>query len=284
MNYMPVQFDTSSFNRYVSLFSACFPTSSKYSLAYLEWLYCNNPDGLAVGFDAWDGDELAAHYVTIPVRALVCGVPVRALLSLNTATHPSYQGKGLFTRLANLTYQYAADHGFDAVYGVANANSTPGFTRKLGFTLIDPLIAKIGFGRLSINQSVVKQNSSFERTWSAESLAWRCGGPHNKISGWGNGTLMQFHASAVRSLVSVYAEMEAYKINGAAALTRKRPAMARLFIGLLPDGSCPFSSYWTIPNKLRPSPLNFIYKPLTLASGSVQKGSINLSFLDFDAY
>jgi len=97
---------------------------------YLRWQYIDNPDGLVVGFNAWDGDVLAAHYACMPVMM----EGERWLWSLNTATHPDYRGQGLFPRLAEMTYERGKQEGFAAVIGVANAMSASGFVRKLGFT------------------------------------------------------------------------------------------------------------------------------------------------------
>lgn len=77
----------------------------------LHWQYKDNPDGPAVGFNAWHGEELAGHYVTIPLKAMVNGTVEKGLLSLNTATHPAHHGKGLLTKLAKTTYALAAEKG-----------------------------------------------------------------------------------------------------------------------------------------------------------------------------
>ena len=118
---------------YVSLFDRSYGGDAKLSAEYLAWQYASNPDGGVIGVDAFDGDTLAAHYAVIPRRFEVGGSEILGALSVNTATHPEYQGKGLFTRLAAETYTAAAAMGVRFVTGVANANSVTGFVRKLGF-------------------------------------------------------------------------------------------------------------------------------------------------------
>ena len=66
MNFAPVQYDQDHLARYSALFGTCFPGAGKFTPDYLAWLYLANPDGKAVGFDAWDGERLAAHYVCAP--------------------------------------------------------------------------------------------------------------------------------------------------------------------------------------------------------------------------
>jgi GNAT superfamily N-acetyltransferase len=77
------------------------------SVEYLDWLYFQNPRGSVFGFDAYDGDLLVAHYACIPIK--INAFRQNSLLSLNTATHPDYQGRGLFRLLANKTFESAAE-------------------------------------------------------------------------------------------------------------------------------------------------------------------------------
>jgi GNAT superfamily N-acetyltransferase len=153
------------------LLRTVFPDADHFTDEAVCWQYRDNPDGKVVGFNAWLDAVLAAHYVTIPLVARVHGVEERGLLSLNTATHPVHQGKGLFTRLANATYAHAKEQGFGFVVGVANASSTHGFTKKLGFQLVSPLRAMIGIGRLPCRD--VNAQTDYERVWSDAAVRWR---------------------------------------------------------------------------------------------------------------
>jgi len=281
---LPIRTDDDALTRYAQLLSACFPGTDKFTRAYLQWLYRDNPDGVAVGFDAWDGDQLAAHYVCIAARADINGVTVPVLLSLNTATHPAHQGKGLFTKLAALTYEAGARHGYHGVYGVANANSTPGFLRKLNFQLVRPLEARIGFGTLPPPRPGPR---SFARRWDQASLAWRAACPGKPLGARRHGDLWQFHAPAM-PLVHAYAEVAAASLPPAIALPEAgaaAPATLRLFLGLRPDADGGYGRYVNIPQRLRPSPLNLIWLPLAGSDqGRLAPEAIDFSFLDFDAY
>jgi GNAT superfamily N-acetyltransferase len=282
MRIAPIQNDQATLAQYGALFEACFPGTDKFTPAYLAWLYAANPDGAAVGMDAWDGERLAAHYVCIPARAWVEGREVMLLLSLNTATHPDYQGKGLFTKLAAATFEAGAAAGFDGVYGVANANSTPGFVRKLGFQLVRPLEARVGLGTLSHGPKPAPAQLSFERSWSPEALAWRCANPHNPVHRRSKGKRQQFYAAAFGLSLPAYAELDAGGAaadNGAAALSP-----LRLLIGLAPDAGASWWNYASIPQRLRPSPLNLIYRSFTPRVSALDPSRIQFSFLDFDAY
>jgi GNAT superfamily N-acetyltransferase len=284
LNFAPIRTDAAALAQYGALFKACFPMTDKFTPRYLAWLYVDNPDGKAVGYDAWDGERLAAHYVCIPARAWVEGLEVPVLLSLNTATHPDYQGKGLFTKLASMTFEAGAAQGFDGVYGVANANSTPGFVRKLGFQLVRPLEARVGVGGLQHAPKAAPAALSFERSWSADALRWRCANPHNPVFMKNGAGKLRFHAAASGHKLPAYAELDAGGVDLAAPTGAPPLSPLRLFIGLAPDASSSYWNYASIPMSLRPSPLNLIYRSFAPRVAALDPARIAFSFLDFDAY
>ena len=282
MNIAPLQLDAAGIKRYSKLLRTCFSATSskagKFSEASLIWLYTKNPEGLAIGFDAFDDGELVAHYVCIPTTITGAAGPVKALLSLNTATAPEHQGKGLFTQLARATFELAMQQGFSCVYGVANQNSTPGFVQKLGFNLVAPLEARIGIGRLQPQQP----NSSlqFQRSWNTAALNWRCTNPVNPIRAWQHANSSVFVANTGYPLIEAYDEQWGTVFStqpfGAHRLQLK------LIVGLFPQGIP--STYFRIPNFLKPSPLNLIFKSLVPAVTTPERHAVHFTFLDFDAY
>jgi GNAT superfamily N-acetyltransferase len=285
IEFAPIRYEPAVTARYTRLFNECFPVAGRFNLSYLDWLYAQNPYGRAVGFDAWDGDKLAAHYVGIPMDTIVDGQSVRALLSLNTATHPRYQGRGLFTKLAEHTYEAAAAQNIQVVFGVANANSTPGFVRKLGFQLVESLAAKVGLGPLSIDLAAARRQAQFRTVWTTAGLAWRCANPNNPVAQRARGDHFQLYTAAMGSMLPAYAELPADGLPPPpphAGRTALWPL--RLYLGLEPTGCGPGCNYVNIPNRLRPSPLNFIYKSLVKTAQQLERGRVSFSFLDFDAY
>ncbi|WP_051544785.1 hypothetical protein [Legionella sainthelensi] len=93
-----------------------------------------------------------------------------------------------------------------------------------------------------------------------------------------------FHALALGKL-PVYTE---YLLQNFAETDQiemdNTPFSLRLYLGIVPDGSCSFRRYYNIPHKLRPSPLNFIYRSLDGSVKQLDHRRIHFSFLDFDAY
>lgn len=262
---------------YAELLARVFGPQAKFTPEAIAWRYRDNPSGQVVGTDAWDGSRLAAHYVTCPAEAFVEGRPVKGLLSLNTATDPDYQGRGLFTKLAEATYESGAAAGHGFVIGVANANSTPGFLRRLSFQHVERLQAGVLARSPRRFELATLQ---FQGDWRDELLAWRLANPART-----------YVAAAQGELTGVWSKTDLPFVNcgaflaggSALPLRRRGPIGATLFIGLEPR--LRLSGFLPIPQRFRPSPLNLIWRPL--AEGlprSLDPQAVAINFLDFDPY
>lgn len=85
-----------------------------------------------MGFIAYAPDgEPAAFYGVFPVMARIGGRAERIAQSGDTMVRKAHEGRGLFTRLAKVTYQQANQDGIAGVFGFPSASSYPGFVRKL---------------------------------------------------------------------------------------------------------------------------------------------------------
>jgi GNAT superfamily N-acetyltransferase len=274
-----------SLQSYHRLLTEVFPTAAaQFTPAYLTWQYVRNPAGPAVGFNAFSGETLAAHYVTLPIRVQLDGRACKGLLSLNTATHPQHQGKGLFTKLADATYQYAASQGYELVVGVANANSTPGFTRKLGFQLVSPLEARLGMGPLPAQDP--RFTSEFEVLWDRELLSWRLANPSRAYRLRTRGDSVRVEAptgkAGIQAILGDFPrQLAPTSLERTAPFS---PNPVRLWLGIDPSRRFQRSLFQPIPERLRPSPLNLIYRDLTGKRPSLDVSRLRFRALDFDAY
>jgi len=264
---------------YSDLLSRVFGPQPKFSVAALTWLYRDNPDGAVLGMDAWAGQRLAAHYVTIPMRAQVQGLATRGLLSLNTATDPDFQGKGLFTRLAAATYGAGAQAGFQFVTGFANANSTPGFIRKLAFQNVRQLQAGL---LLAPPRDIPAAPTDFEADWSAKGLAWRLANPAARYTVAHRGGILDIRSATGLPLLNCAAFLKpAFDMPA----RNSAPWLPPLFIGLEPRVALERRGFVPVPEKLRPSPLNMIWRALDPAlPAALNPDAVVVSFLDFDPY
>lgn len=264
---------------YVELFAACFPGASKFSIDYLHWLYLDNPSGRVIGFDAFDGSRLAAHYALIPVEVEVKGHRALASWSLNTATHPNYQGQGLFTKLAEKTYEAAHDRGCIGVIGVANQNSTHGFVKKLGFVLHGQLAIIVGFGEIRPADT----EDSMRRIWTPPLLEWRLRNPSQ----------VYYRARRRKNRSAIYTTagptsvpiILAYADNAVPPM-RELPLLP-LISTLQPRVMIAFGVDFTglglpIPRRILPSPWNVIYRSLHGSAGEAPR--LTILGIDLDTF
>jgi len=100
-------------------------------IAEWKWRYLENPYGGPNIVLMWDDELLVGHYAVAPINIDINGTTFKAALSLDTMTHPSYQGQGIFTRLADNLYGILMKSETSLVYGFPNKNSHYGFINKL---------------------------------------------------------------------------------------------------------------------------------------------------------
>lgn len=266
----------------VQLLRVVFPETDRFTEEYLNWQYNLNPIGQAVGFNAWSRGQLAAHYVTLPIISLIQGRQTKGLLSLNTATHPKHRGKKLFTRLAEATYQRGKELGYEFVAGVANANSTPGFIGKLGFTLVSPLQVKLGLGK--IKQTNTNENYVYQQMWSRELLHWRLQNPSQKYTIKTTEDKFTVEVTTgqygIRAIIGVFDKNLLTDIKSVKSNTLNP---LKLWMGI--DSSIDWrgSFYFTLPNKLRQAPLNLIFRGLR-EDIEFNCADVKFQCIDFDAY
>lgn len=145
---------------------------------FLQWEYLDNPFGKAFISCARNKNQvLATQYAAIPFEVVIKGKTVSASLSLNTLTAKEFRGKGLFVRTAESNYSYCAENGVLFTVGIPNANSFPGFTKKLNFThcgnlnfLVRPL-RPLNILRSFIKGSKIKKGNELSIIMDKDSLA-----------------------------------------------------------------------------------------------------------------
>lgn len=270
MEYSIKAIDTSkqTLEKVAALLKECFPKEPKFTYDFLHWQYVLNPVGKVHGFNAFWGDELAAHYATIPVEYTINGQLRKGLLSLNTATGLNHRGKKLFKSLAEKTYETALEHGYDFVIGVANANSTHGFVNKMDFQLVAPLDVKVGIGFMSGQKNQAKVSAYHSEQW----YTWRSSNPSHTYSKTKTGTYSKSIMPGLRALLTQ-------------DFTNKKALYfgATLWIGLMPEQKAK-GLMLSFPDKLKPSPLNLIFRDLKGDIGHIAKEKVHFELFDFDAY
>lgn len=255
----PVDFQ--SIPKYLELFRKAFPNFST-SSEYLEWLYFKNPNGNAIGFDAFDGSKVVSHYVCIPINIDVFSKP--CLLALNTATDPQYQGRGLLKVLANKTYEVFG-HDFACVIGVANAKAIKPLTKHLGFEHLGNLELRFGF---------LNKPTQGRRVYSLKEARWRSTCPGRSLD------IVRYKSDLIRFTRKLFGFIPITSV--CSIVEDEDSCQSRRFffpIGLTLDWRRGKRPLIFLPKKLKPSPLSLVFRPLSEDNSN----RINFwTFPDFD--
>src|SRR6185437_17001119 len=77
-NTMPYEFRLQTnagpeLEKVTALLRRVWPNNRRFDLKFIEWLYRDNPNGQAIGYNAFHGDDVAAHYVVVPFAVEIEG-------------------------------------------------------------------------------------------------------------------------------------------------------------------------------------------------------------------
>lgn len=262
-------------DHYVSLFQKSFGKNYKLNSSYLKWLYEENPQGRVVGVDAFMGNELVAHYAAIPRIYTVEGIDSKFLLSVNTATHPEHQRRGLFKTIANSTYEMAASQGFVGVYGVANAKSVGGFTGGLDFEHIGNI--RLAFRHIPNQAGKVLSTLKYSQEW----VNWRLSSPSANyfiLRELSEGILIGTTRAKITFALGV---LEWKIIQNNKFILKKRP----FFSGIYFTPTFPvYESLVKLPDWLHPSPWHVIFRSLNEPDSATRLKRVAFDGLAMDTF
>jgi GNAT superfamily N-acetyltransferase len=104
----------------------------------LQWKHRENPFGPSPAWVAESDGEVVAYRAFLRWEFEGAGRTWRAARAVDTATHPSHQGAGLFRRLTLHGLDALKADGVDFVFNTPNANSRPGYL-KMGWSVVGRL-------------------------------------------------------------------------------------------------------------------------------------------------
>jgi GNAT superfamily N-acetyltransferase len=267
--------ETSAFLRSV------FPHARYLTPAYLRWQYAENPAGRAFGFEARRDGRLIAHFAALPMTAAIEGIERQGALVVNGAVDPAHGGRKVAKETMARLYSEGPDHGFDFLVAVGNANSTGPLLNR--WRLVGQLEARVGFGRP--RRLGGAPAPSFERLWTDEAIAWRLADPERRSRVCRRGGAIEATAPSGRPGIAVILydgpdkwALEPGPERGLAA------GRLRLWVGLDFALDWSRSRFVAIPQRLRPSPLNLVFKDLTGGSLFPDPARMLFRAIDFDAF
>lgn len=137
--------------------------------AFFSWKHDENPFGVSPSWvaEAPDG-SLAGLRVFLRWRFRdPSGATLQAVRAVDTATHPEWQGRGIFTKLTLGALPDLTDDGIDLVFNTPNDKSRPGYL-KMGWSEVGKVPVGVRFGGLSSLRTVVRARTAAEM-WSEPS-------------------------------------------------------------------------------------------------------------------
>jgi len=278
------------------------------SAPYLEWLYADNPAGLSIEENLDDAEGLTGHYAIVPKFLAKGRASWRVGLSLNTAVAERARGGGIFVRLASAVIEKSKLAGLRGIVGVANENSTPGFIRRLGFNLEKSLPVKIGVCIPSSSKSyqtgraALAAIAGFEANrriaepdlvsplWTEDLLRWRLERPEANYFAISDdtagviGTRVKYSGIPFACLMGLFTAKPGTRASRViSAACAQAGAAFYVYAGWNRDVGLDGVA---LPRKLRPSPLNLIWRTLDedRHESAGPSSFRRFEFLDFDAF
>lgn len=118
-----------------ALMAANFSDASGTSLAFLAWLYLENPFGKAIGFIAYDGETPVSQLFLTFQQASFEGRLFTVAVASNACTASSHRNQGHFYKLFTLLIEAAREMKVPFIWAYPNPNSLRGF-KKVGFQIV----------------------------------------------------------------------------------------------------------------------------------------------------
>jgi GNAT superfamily N-acetyltransferase len=136
---------------------------------FFVWKHRRSPFGPSPAWVAVDGDRVVGFRTFMRWEFTRGGAPVRAVRAVDTATHPDYQGRGVFTALTRAALDDLRADGVAFVFNTPNDKSRPGYL-KMGWRLVGrlPVAAR---PRSPVSLVRVARARTAADKWSAETAA-----------------------------------------------------------------------------------------------------------------
>jgi hypothetical protein len=138
------------------------------SMELFAWQYSGPLNGtrVVIASDPTNSaNEGAALVAAFSNPTLVAGEPAGGAQAFDTLTIAKYRGNGLFVQLATKLYESLSSNNTSFLFGIPNAAAYPGWTKHLGWNMIDPLplIARpIGLRYLCVKLKIRRPKINFE--------------------------------------------------------------------------------------------------------------------------
>ena len=280
---MNIHFKTSSsednLKIYKELYVRCYKKDD-FNINYLDWLYNKNPDGKYIGIDCFDDENLIGQVGGIPFEFVWNKKRLKILISVNVCVDIKYRGTSLFNKMAKKFEIYAKEINFDGIIAIGNKSATPAWIKSIGLINYGQLDAFLGLDNIiDTNFNLDKDLYQFYSIWNNQKINWRINNPKNKTFTINN-KIKSIYAITKYPFIKAYAPLIFYE--GEIQLNSYENKNY-LFVFLGKIGALKSKNIIKMPEILKPSPLNFLYKFFNIKN-NLQKDEVFFTFLDFDAF
>ena len=267
-------------NDYLELYKRSFKKFEK-NFEYLKWQYIKNPHGNFVGIDCYDNNTLIGQVGGIPKEFIFNNKKIKSLISINVCVDPLYKGKGIFKKMAIRFEQIAKNLNFDLIIAIANKAATIPWQKSIALMKLNALDVFVGFGKLE-NDKVIENNYNFYSLWNKETLEWRIKNPINETFFQKIKNNQSVYSKSNFPLIDAYSPMVFLEDKIDKITFKKKIYRPIVYVGLINDFK-KTNLLFNLPEFLKPSPLNFLYK-FTKSNDVLDPKKVFFTFLDFDAF
>ncbi|HEY6559644.1 MAG TPA: GNAT family N-acetyltransferase [Polyangiaceae bacterium] len=292
-----------------------FPIPKFSDMAYLRWLYFDNPLGPAFQVTRREGGRVLAHIGGHRQRYHRRGQELPAVETVNLAVAPDARGRGLMVDVNRACLQAAFDACGDGILVTApNVSSTHGYMKSLGCHLLGPLPVRVlpplWPARASVQSVAVNPDylasrafddvfasldyspaEGFSQRWSADQLRFRLANPHARYAVHIGQRVVLISTSERRAGVPVCVILKSFVRGASAVLSGNAVAAAACRFYRAPAAI--YAGYSDLvrfagvrlPERLKPSPLNLCVR--SFRPGAIDETKFvmqRFELLDLDAF
>lgn len=267
-------------DEYIKLYNKSFYKMMK-NKKYFDWLYIKNPMGKFVGIDCYLNNDIIGQVGGIPLEFNYLKKKIRFIISINVCIDPEHQGKKLFKKMAIKFEELVKKLNFDGIIAIANKAATPAWQKSINLNFLKQLDVLVSFRKFE-NIKFDKNDYDFYSSWNNKKLKWRLENPHKKtILINGNQKINSIYSDTDYFFLKAYAPLVFADKDIKIETAKKSITKLKIFIGI--TKKIKKKLYIRLPEILKPSPLNFLYKFIK-SNKKLDSEKVFFTFLDFDAF
>jgi GNAT superfamily N-acetyltransferase len=133
---------------------------------FFEWKHRQSPFGASPAWVAADGERIVGFRTFMKWEFDYEGRAHYAVRAVDTATHPDYQGRGIFSRLTRAAIDEIRPEGVDFVFNTPNDNSRPGYL-KMGWQIVGRLPVSVRVRSVTSSTRMLRARVPADK-WSSE--------------------------------------------------------------------------------------------------------------------